>query len=120
MISHIFLVGYRYHYVFCTKPKAQFNEDDLSDEINEEQRKRDRANERWALVRKKLTKILIMSKMSQWANEKKKQRQEEEAKEAVKKRYSMEPDNKIKLLWDVVMNSIYILSFFLYPLVVAF
>jgi len=32
----------------------------------------------------------------------------------------MDPGNKYKLMWDLVMNSIYILSFFLMPLVIAF
>lgn len=34
--------------------------------------------------------------------------------------YSLDPANKYKLMWDLVMNSIYIISFFMMPLVIAF
>jgi hypothetical protein len=43
-----------------------------------------------------------------------------QGQQKVEKWYSLDPGNKYKLMWDVMMNSIYVMSFFIMPLVIAF
>lgn len=61
---------------------------------------------------------MAMAKLNALFTDKHKEEQKIEEKEV--KYYSFNQDNKYKLTWDVFMNSVYVVSFFMFPFCVAF